>query len=177
MYFPFIITISYMYWAVKHTGTSYHNPTDQEFACVLVNTIISDLIYSYAYFFCDIFADSFSFWRFIGFILAQDVYFYTVHKLFHKYAIDWHSKHHKYFSPFNAWHEHPVSHILINLGSVAVPFWLFNNPSWVLFCIVCAQTFSSVTGHRIDTPHYVHHLDSNKRLGSIYLVDRFFRSY
>lgn len=169
------IFLAYWYFALRHTEQI---PKPDVLLTVLVNVLFTEALFWTGLQYLD-FNKSFSIWRLLGFLLAQDLYFYASHRLFHSvpFLYVFHKVHHQEYSPVCAWHSHLVDHMLINVASVAVSFWLFPNPYWTLVLICIAQCRSSVTGHRDGTPHQLHHLNVQKRLGSVYLFDRLIGSY
>lgn len=75
------------------------------------------------------------------------------------------------------WCAHPIEHLFLNIGSVAFPFFVFNNTKYILTIIAILEAYWSVSGHVKHTPHHIHHIHMNKRFGSIYIIDRLFGSY
>lgn len=169
------IFLAYWYFAVKYTADT---PNNDIFTTVMTNVVLTEALFWSGLQYLD-FSESFSLMRLLGFFLAQDLYFYASHRLFHSvpFLYVFHKVHHREYSPVCAWYSHPADHILINVMSVGVSFWLFPNPYWTLVLICIAQCRSSVTGHREGTPHKLHHLNVQKRLGSVYLFDRLLGSY
>lgn len=184
-YIPFLVTLLYAYFAVKKTHTPEEtSPPDDVLNNIIINLGITELIYLlgwiYDPFTCTSSTNvcSLSFTRLVLFYIAQDIYFYIVHKyIFHKFLTRFHAVHHKFIVAYAAWYGHPLEHVLLNLGSIIIPFWMFPNPAWMLFVIIIQQIYTSVNGHTPNSPHSVHHNYSTKRFGSIYLVDRLFGSY
>ena len=144
---------------------------------VLKNLLISELTFllvSCLY----TFPEESSIINIIYLLICQDVYFYTTHRLFHtKYLYQYHKIHHAALHPLYAWHASMIEHIIINIGSFAVSFMMFPNSSLVLTLLVGLQTYTSVDGHSGKTEHTLHHIDNNKRYGSIYIVDRILGTY
>lgn len=169
------ILIPYLYFALKHTKIE---PDTSLLVRVLVNIVIAELAFWIGAGHIPV-TESFSVWRLLGFFILQDLWFYSTHVLFHHipYLYQFHKIHHSAYAPVYAWLAHPVDHIIIHLGSVAVPFMVCNNPDWVLIMLCVLESWSSVTGHADGTPHHTHHIDMTKRYGSIYLFDRMFGSY
>jgi len=180
MYIPGFITALYLYIVAKKSSDGndilYPLPTMKQLYTVMINVLYTDLVAVYAFWFSDLFA-GFSIFNLIMFFLIQDVYFYSVHRLLHKYAYWIHKAHHEIYGPFFAWHASIPDHILVNIMSVAVSFWLFPNTKLVLLFIITLEVYTSVNGHTFNSPHYKHHQDVTKRLGSQYLIDRFLGSY
>lgn len=169
------IFLAYSYYALLRTKTE---PDNHLLFRVLINIFIAEMLFWLGTYTLT-FSESFSVMRLIGFFIIQDLWFYSTHIIFHHvpYLYQFHKIHHSAYAPVYAWLAHPVDHIVIHLGSVAVPFMICNNPYWVL-CLLCiSQCRSSVTGHDENTPHHVHHIDMTKQMGSIYLFDRMFGSY
>jgi len=112
-------------------------------------------------------------------IVLQDVWFYSVHQLFHKVPTlyQYHKLHHSMYGAFYAWYSTLLEHIIINIASVAVPFWFFRVNSYYLLGLIVLQIYTSIDGHTNGSPHNKHHLNIRKRLGSIYLLDRLFGSF
>jgi hypothetical protein len=175
MYIPFLISLTYIYFAAIKT-TADQIPKRHEFENVLQNLVITEMIYLLGRFWLLSFYE-FSLLNFLAFSLVQDIYFYLVHYILHKYLYFIHKQHHSVYGPMHAWHCYWVEHIILNIGSVGIPFMLFPNPSWFLLLITIAEIYTSVNGHTNGSPHHKHHLDITKRLGSIYLIDRLMKSY
>jgi sterol desaturase/sphingolipid hydroxylase (fatty acid hydroxylase superfamily) len=178
-YVPFLVTLLYTYFAVKKTQLAVEesSPPSNVLNSVVVNLAITEVIYLFGWFYdpltCDSPSCSLSFSRIILFYVMQDIYFYFIHRyIFHKWLTDFHAVHHQFIIAYAAWYGHPLEHILLNIGSIIIPFWIFPNPAWVLFIIIIQQIYTSVNGHTPNSPHSVHHNCPTKRFGSIYLVDR-----
>jgi sterol desaturase/sphingolipid hydroxylase (fatty acid hydroxylase superfamily) len=175
MYIPFLVTISYLYLA----GKKQIEPIDIDAASlVFYNLFQIELIYFLTWLFY-IFPDEYNFINFGLIIILQDVWFFTTHKLAHVvkpiYAI--HSIHHKYFGAFYAFHAHKLDHLIINIGSIAVPFFIFPINSNLLNVMMLIQIYIGVNTHTINAPHHIHHLNVTKRLGTFYIMDKLFGSY
>lgn len=180
-YVPLLITLLYTYFAVKKTQLTVedNSPPGDVLNNIVINLAITELIYLFGWLYDPLTCDyppcncSLSFNRLILFYITQDIYFYCVHKyVFHKFLTRFHAVHHKFIIAYAAWYGHPLEHILLNLGSIIIPFWIFPNPAWVLFIIIIQHIYTSVNGHTPNSPHSVHHNYPTKRFVSIYLVDR-----
>lgn len=169
------IFLAYSFYALKYTKV---DPEGELLFRVLINVLIAELLF-WSGTSVMTFPDEFSGWNLVYFLLAQDVWMYTIHRMFHKipYLYQFHRLHHSEYAPVYAWLAHPIDHIFINLASVGIPFMLFSNPYWTMVLLCMAQCRSSVTGHDNGTPHHMHHRDHTKQLGSIYLLDRILGSY
>ncbi len=180
-YFPGLITLVYAYLAVKKTD--YQDNAEPAYTLlqnVACNLLITELVFLLGWMFDLLVCHDcgFSLLRLIMFYILQDIYFYSVHRfLFHGPLWNWHSYHHAYITSVAAWYGHPIEHLVLNLGSIIVPYWVFSNPSWVLFVIILQQIYTSVNGHTKTSPHSIHHLRNNMRFGSIYLIDRLMGSF
>lgn len=167
--------MSYLYYALKCTQTE---PDNQLLLIVLVNVLIAEVFFWIGYHYIT-FSESFSVLNLVGFVILQDAWFYATHRMLHSnsFLYQFHKLHHTVYSPVYAWLAHPIDHIVVNLGSVAVPFMICDNPYWVLVLLCALECHTSVTGHADGTPHHTHHKNVTKRLGSIYLFDRLLGSY
>jgi len=174
MYFPIFIWYIYISHIKTNEGSIL---TNDAIINVIKNLIITDNIYLFVS--CYYEFSEFSLLNIILMLIAQDIYFYTMHKVFHnKYMYNsFHHIHHQSLQPFYAWRAHIVEHIVVNIGSIAIPFFLFPNNSYVLTLIVLVQVYTSVNGHTGLTDHAKHHIDHNKCLGSIYIMDRLLFTY
>lgn len=177
------LSFLYLYISIKKSYgrdiskdvADYPIPTWVQIINVLENLIITDALFVSSFWLLPF--GSLSFTNLLMMFIVQDIYFYTIHKLFHVFAYKLHKLHHSIYGPFYAWHATVIEHITINLMSVGVPWYLFPNPSW-LFVIICMmEIYTSVNGHTYGSPHNIHHVYQNKRLGSIYLVDRVLGTY
>lgn len=169
------ISLSYLYFGIRHTKET---PDKNLIAWVLVNILIAELFFWLGYLYLP-FTESFSLLNLIALFITQDIWFFITHTMFHAVPslYKYHKIHHSGYLPIYAWLAHPVDHIVIHLGSIGVPFIVFPNPFWVLLSVCIIQCWSSVTGHAENSPHHIHHKDVTRRLGSIYLLDRWFGSY
>lgn len=176
-YLPFLVTALYAYLAVKKTslGPDDQPPQGNVLDNIVMNLAITEIVYFLGWLYDPITCSdcSVSFIRLLMFYITQDIYFYFIHRyVFHKWFPRFHAIHHKFIVAYAAWYGHPLEHLLLNLGSIIVPFWIFSNPPWVLFLIIIQQIYTSVNGRTPNSPHSVHHNYPTKRFGSIYLVDR-----
>jgi len=148
----------------------------------VINKVFYNLILTEVFFFLawlyDFPVGVFSFTNLVIFYIVQDIYFYLVHKfIFHGPLYFMHKRHHERLDAYAAWYASTIEHILLNIGSIAVPFWLFPNATLVFLVIILQQIYTSVDGHTLNSPHSVHHKDITRRFGSIYLLDRLFGSF
>jgi methylsterol monooxygenase len=174
-----LITGSYMLWSSVYTDvSSKQQATDEQLYVVAKNLVLSELIFFVGIFLIP-FSDSFSLWNLIQMYLLQDLYFYIVHRSMHTFSLlkKLHNTHHSEYLPVLAWYNNMFEQVFLNLASIAIPFWLSPNPFWVLFLIIAHQIHNSVKGHGIDTIHSVHHSHTNKRFGSLYLLDKILGTY
>lgn len=176
MYIPLYISLLYIYISV-HLQSNNYAVKNKEVRIVAKNIIATELLWYLGYSYILTYLPSFSLLNLILFFITQDIYFYSVHYLLHKYFYRIHAMHHSIYGPFYAWYSTVTEHVLLNLGSIAVPFILFPNSSLTLIFIITLQMYTSINGHTENSPHSKHHADPKKRLGSIYLVDRFLDSY
>jgi hypothetical protein len=176
MYIPLYISFLYIYISVRLQLNNY-TVKNKEVRVVSRNILATELLWYVGHSYILTYLPSFSLLNLILFFIAQDIYFYSVHYLLHKYFYSIHATHHSIYGPFYAWYSTAIEHILLNLGSIAVPFILFPNSSLTFICIITLQMYTSINGHTDNSPHSKHHADTRKRLGSIYLVDRFMDSY
>lgn len=137
-------------------------------AQIYSNLVLTELAYGLSRFF-NIHKDEFDPFNLIYFFIIQDIYFYFVHKYLHKYSM--HYMHHTQFRPSCAWYADYREHLLLNVGSVGISYILFPNTNLVFHLIIYLQIYTSVNGHTRGSKHHKHHLNSNKRYGSIYLID------
>lgn len=180
MYIPFGLTFWYFYLSVKKLPNNSRGPNTLEFINVLRNVLITEILFLVTdwYIFPSIFIESFSLLNIIGFFIIQDIYFYSIHKLLHILLFNSvHSLHHKHYAPYNAWYASLPDHLLLNVGSLGVPFYLFPNTRWLFMIIVFLEIYTSINGHTMNSPHHKHHLDYTKRLGSLYIIDRLMGSF
>ena len=175
MYIPLLITSWYLYVSVKKSDSSFA-PSFSESLQVYINLLITELLY-YLADSCIYTYINFSFINLIMVFIAQDIYFYFMHYLLHNHLYLFHIKHHTKYGPFYAWYSTIPDHIFLNLFSLGVPFYLFNNSSLVFVLLVILQIYTSINGHTDNSPHSIHHKNVKKRLGSIYLVDRLLGTY
>lgn len=179
LYIPGIIFMTYFYVSVKKSDL----PDDSPMLVDTINTVIfnvltTELLYFIGYLYDPFIYVSLSATNLILFFIAQDIYFYLVHKyVFHGPLWFMHHNHHLYITSYLAWYCNIVEHLLLNVGSVVFAFWLFPNTRWIFVLIICLQTYTSVNGHTTTSPHSVHHRFPNKRYGSIYLLDRMLNSF
>ena len=120
---------------------------------------------------------------------ATDVFFYTIHYIFHnRHLYSYHKLHHtyKYTYGMGAIYAHPIEFFLANLVPVALPMFLFGIPLWLCDWIVFFATFYTITiSHggfktRLGASHLNHHLKfkynygllkMDKIMGTKYLED------
>lgn len=173
-YFPGLITAIYAYFAVKKTDLQeYAAPATQVVENIIVNLTITEIIFMLGWLFEVLGSNTFSIMNLALFYIMQDIYFYCVHRfLFHGPLWRLHHIHHLFIDSHAAWYGHFLEHILLNLGSIVVPFYLFPNTSLVMFLVILQQIYTSVNGHTKSSPHSIHHSNRNRRFGSIYLLDR-----
>lgn len=173
-YLPGLISTLYVYFSVKKSNL----PDEQEPpTCVLHNVIlnlaITEVVFMLGWWDDLITVQYFKFSNILLFYLMQDVYFYCVHKyIFHGILWRLHAMHHQCITSYAAWYGHSIEHIVLNIGSVVVPAWLFPTTPFVFMLIIIQQIYTSVNGHSAHSPHSIHHANNNKRFGSIYLIDR-----
>jgi sterol desaturase/sphingolipid hydroxylase (fatty acid hydroxylase superfamily) len=175
MYLPGIITGTYIYFSVKKTVAG-DEPKQDALDNVMYNLVLTEILYFVGYFWIIPF-QNFSLFNLFAFWIVQDIYFYLVHLLFHRYLFQYHKQHHSSYGPFLSWYCHWSEHLFLNLGSVGIPFIMFPNPSWLFLLTICIEVYTSVNGHTIGSPHHKHHLDTTKRLGSIYIIDKLLGNY
>jgi sterol desaturase/sphingolipid hydroxylase (fatty acid hydroxylase superfamily) len=174
MYIPLLISIEYILVS-NHKQVIPLNI--KQIQIVFRNLLISELLYLISIYTVDL-----SQWRWINFpiiLFVQDLYFYFIHMLFHKvsFLYEYHKLHHSSFSPFLGWYSTIIEHIVLNLGSFAIPIFIFPIHSHLITLLIIMQVYTSVNGHASNSKHEKHHLDHRKRLGSIYLFDRLFGSF
>lgn len=166
----FIIILYFIISIIKSNGKA---PDTKSYENVFINIMITELLYmvftSYYTF------GSFSFINLGCFLIFQDLYYYSIHRLAHCYGT--HMHHDAQFHPFNAWYENWLFHIILNLGSIGISFFLFPNSYITFMAIVIVQTYTSINGHTDNSKHNKHHLNPSKRFGSIYLFDYLLDSY
>jgi hypothetical protein len=175
MYIPGLITFWYLYVSVKKSDKTFL-PSNLEIVEVFINLLITELLYyvSNTHFYTYI---NFSIFNLIMFFIAQDIYFYSIHYIMHNYLYLLHHKHHMKYGSFYAWYATIPDHVFLNLFSFGIPFYIFNNSRTVFVLLIILQIYTSVNGHTKNSPHSIHHKYVNKRLGSIYLVDRLLGSF
>lgn len=174
MYIPALITIWYLYVSVKKSDNI--QPTNLELVQIIINLLITEVLYYIADKYIFVYTN-FSIVNIVLFLLAQDIYFYFIHYLLHKYLYSIHSKHHTKYGALYAWYATIPDHIFLNLFSVGVPFYIFCNSSYIFVLLIILQIYTSVNGHTKNSPHSTHHKYILKRLGSIYLMDRLLNTY
>lgn len=174
-YLPLLISSLYIYIAVKKTQLQPGDqlPPDNVLKNVTINLMMTEIIFLLGWLFDPVTCDcSVSFVKVFLFYIAQDAYYYCVHKyIFHKFLHQWHSIHHEYILSFATWYCHPLEHIFLNLGSIIIPFWIFNNPPWILAIIIIQQVYTSIAGYNRKSHNGIHNEYLTKRFGSIYLLD------
>lgn len=174
------ITVIYLYLSgkksVHNNNIIYEEPSLDQLIRILINILITEILAIYAFWYSNLFSE-FSSINLTMFFLTQDIYFYSIHRLLHAYAYRVHAVHHEIFGPLFAWNTTLLDHILLNVMSVAVPFYFFPNTKMVLLLIITLEIYTSVNGHTYNSPHHTHHKNLRKRFGSIYLVDRLLGSY
>jgi len=173
MYIPGLITISYLY-----NSNPCELPCDKHSAInIFINILIAECLYASTTIVKPY--TNFNIKNIILFLILQDIWFYTFHKLFHSIPILYriHKLHHSKFGPFFTWYIDWREHVLINIGSFTIPWLLFPNNPIVLVSLIIIQIYSAVDGHKEKSQHEIHHLFNNRRYGSIYLLDRIFGTY
>lgn len=107
-------------------------------------------------------------------IAGTDVFFYTIHFLFHhRYFYAYHKIHHtyKYTYGMGAIYAHPSEFYLANLLPAALPMFIFKIPLWLCDWIVLFSTFFTIViSHggfkiRMGRSHLNHHLKFNYNYG------------
>ncbi len=107
------------------------------------------------------------------FILA-DIYFYTIHRLFHKSRFLYnniHYLHHKfvttYASVFNS--GHMLESLILNEGFMMFPIIFTHLPKQLIFLWIFLSTLSAVITHSdydiLGVTHVIHHKKYNKNYG------------
>jgi hypothetical protein len=173
-YLPFVVTTMYLLVAA-HKSRIYNKqlPTPSEFRNVCYNLLMIEVAWG-VYSLIRPNVDKVSL-NIIGFYLAQDFYFYLIHKfLFHRLLYRLHKIHHSVFSPFHTWHCSHIEHLVLNIGSVAFGDFICPIPDWLFPFIVMQQVYTSVNGHTPDSPHSEHHSNPIVHFGNIWIFDKLF---
>ena len=108
------------------------------------------------------------------FLLLQELYFYYVHRLLHiplvyRWIHRWHhdGEHDRAY----AWYAHPLEHLVLNIGSCAVPAMILNDHEYLPGLLV-AIIASSVLSHAQDAKHIrYHHQRRHTYFGNWYVLD------
>lgn len=149
-YLPLSIFATYMYIAARCSRELKERPDNRVMRLVLLNIMLSELtvLIGWATFLT---SEKFSMFNLIMWYITQDFYFYIVHRwVFHKYLSVFHNTVSIPLSYYSAWRKHPVEHVVLNLGSIMVSFWLFPNSTLVMYLVMLQQIFTSVSNHRPD---------------------------
>ena len=175
-YFPIITALYFAIASYKAYVRKLPHPTKDEFTNIMDNLITMEVIYT-AYSLVRPIVDctNYSVIPFIGFYLAQDLYFYTVHKfIFHRSLYKLHKIHHSIFSPFHTWYCHIIEHVMLNIGSFAFADLMCPLPDVLFPLVVAQQVYTSINGHTISSPHAIHHKKFNEQYGNIWIFDILF---
>jgi len=111
---------------------------------------------------------------FIGFVVTEEVLFYTLHRIFHSCPVLYsriHAYHHRWTVPVPmvALASHPVEHLLTNLVPVFCGPLLFATQWWQIQVWTLLATVNSVWSHSeysltgFEKRHILHH---QKRIGN-----------
>jgi len=120
--------------------------------------------YSYYEIFCSMFFT----------LVIADIYFYTMHRLFHKSRFLYnniHYLHHTfvdtYASIFNS--GHMLESLILNEGFIMIPLIFTNLPKELIFIWILLATLSSIITHSdydiLGVSHVIHHKKYNKNFG------------
>ena len=168
------VTIWYLYLSNQLTKSTKQIDLEGT-VLVIKNVVIADLLFLAMLTLYNF--GEFNLLNIIWLLLAQEVWFYTTHRIAHKYFYEHHKIHHGILHPLYAWKACHAEHLIVNLGSFGVPFLMFPNNIYVFCGLVALQIYTSINGHTGNTEHALHHYDMTKRFGSIYILDRLFGSY
>lgn len=112
-------------------------------------------------------------------LFVQELWFYSLHRFFHysKWLFNnIHYIHHTVYDSFYAWHAHPVEHLLLNIGSLAIPCLMIPLHNYILALLIYGQVMTSIIGHTPNDDntryHQKHHINMNTRFGNIRMLDK-----
>jgi len=123
--------------------------------------------------------------KLIGCRFLVDVWFYTIHRLFHtKQLYKYHKVHHEWKQPISyaTFYAHPLENIFANLGTILVSLHTFQlSHSLAYFWILLVVT-QSVVSHSGDITFFVkskhdyHHMYLNCAFGNDLFMDKIFKT-
>lgn len=149
----------------------------------LRNNIISGLI---IYFVPkpDYFFDVSDFWYFLQYIIANDLYFYTIHYILHSKALyKYHKRHHKVAMTIavSALDADVPEHIIGNLGSFFIPYYFIGGSKFLFAFVICFFTQHTCQNHsgykRRNMTHDIHHQLLKYNFGNLGLIDIIMGTY
>ncbi len=175
-YYPIVTALYFIFASYKAYKYNIKHPSQDEFTNIMDNLITTEIIYTaYSLVRPIVPYETYSYLSFVGFYLAQDLYFYSVHKfIFHRWLYNLHKMHHSIFSPFHTWYCHFMEHIILNIGSFAFADMICPLPDILFPVIVMQQVYTSVNGHTPSSPHSIHHDKYNTHYGNIWIFDWLF---
>eukprot|EP00742_Colponemidia_sp_Colp-10_P001474 GILJ01001584.1.p1 GENE.GILJ01001584.1~~GILJ01001584.1.p1 ORF type:complete len:238 (+),score=24.13 GILJ01001584.1:52-765(+) len=129
--------------------------------------------------------------KIFGFILLNDIQFYSLHRLLHTYPVLYkmfHKRHHRYTAPVApaAAFGHPIDYGLVNNSCIIVPIMILCPHVYTARFIILMTSFFNVNSHSgyvfvpdvLDaTSHDLHHSNITKNYGVLCLVDWLMGSY
>lgn len=121
------------------------------------------------------------------FIVLNSTIFGILHLLVHKIKfLKWiHKQHHRMVIPIplGAFYGHPLEHLLVNINSIVLTLYICNRflleISYIGFIIFTVlASFYTVSGHRYNTKHALHHSKSNVNYSNTpYILDMIIGTY
>ena len=187
MYNPLYISILYIYTSEYFINNIINNDHMQYDVIVIVvkNLLLTELIYALLYLYTTLLCNEQQFifteiFNVIIFIIIQDLWFYTWHRLFHvnTYLQSIHKIHHKLFTPFTAWHVRPLEHLIINIGSVIVPLLYVPIGQYTLFVIITLSIIGDTYSYSCrNSSNFIHFIIPDKRFSTIGICDYICNTY
>ena len=126
--------------------------------------------------------------KLIGCRIFADVWFYSLHRLFHSPGLyQFHKIHHEYVHPisFATFYAHPLENIVCNLMTVLIPAHFLQTSHWLISFWIMLVVLSSVISHSgeivfqgisLHSDHDQHHKYFTCFFGNGLFMDRLFRS-
>jgi hypothetical protein len=166
------IFLAYWYNALRYTPTK---PEEKTLPIVLVNTLVAELFFWLTYS-NTTFAETFGFWRLLGFLCTLELAYYVIHAAFHTFPPlhRLHEHNHAYYGAVYAWYSHPVGHVLLNLIPMYVALYLFPEPFWCTVLLWITYCWYVVYNNCSGSGAALHHVNSSKNFGLIGLPDWLF---
>lgn len=172
MYAPGVITTAYLI-----ISNYYHTKKICPFATPIIvkNIMLTELIYLLTYWLIPP-TENWNLLNIFPFLLTQELWYLSMHILMHHVNLlnNLHSEHHKYYGAFYAWCTTASDHLLKDMLSVIIPFYLFRMSSVLLLLVFVLKVFISIFNYTENNYYFSHIKNPTQLFGSMYLFDKCF---